>query len=202
MRTLPESIQDTQQLESLLSEQTAACAESLTSLSGDWLVLGAGGKMGPSLTRMLGRALQLVGTKQRVIAVSRFSTLGLAEALSDAGIETITGYLLEPDFVDRLPEVPNVVFMTGAKFGTSSDASRTWAMNTWLLSVICQRFRSSRIVAFSTGNVYPLVSVEGGGSVETDLPFPIGEYAMSALGRERTFECFSRRFDTPQQSFV
>ncbi|MEW4488836.1 NAD(P)-dependent oxidoreductase [Thalassoglobus sp. JC818] len=195
--SLPDEIADLEQLEVLLSRPTQGVINRWESTPGDVLVLGAGGKMGPSLTRMLRRATQDVGSPRRIIAVSRFSDQSLPEQLHSWGIETISGDLLDENFIAGLPETPNVIFMTGAKFGTSGDASRTWAMNVWLPSVVCQRFPNSRIGAFSTGNVYPLVPVNSGGSVETDDVNPVGEYGMSALGRERMFEYFSRRNQSP-----
>lgn len=195
---LPESIQDVSQLEELLSRPSPAALQAMDSLDGDILLLGAGGKMGPSLARMLKRASDECGKKCQVIAVSRFTTASTAENLNAVGVETIAGDLLDESFVRALPQCPNVVFMTGAKFGTSTGASLTWAMNTWLPSVVCQHFRRcDRMLAFSTGNVYPFVAVDSGGSDEEDELLPVGEYAMSALGRERIFEYFSQLFQTP-----
>lgn len=195
--TLPDSVHDLDHLEQLLAEPTDAAVAAMSQVHGDVLLLGAGGKMGPSLARMILHASQRANVDRRVIAVSRFSIEGLEQSLEAGGIETIRGNLLEEGFVEGLPDVPNVIFMTGAKFGTSTDASATWAMNVWLPSVICRRYRQSRILAFSTGNVYPFVPIESGGSVETDPLLPVGEYGMSALGRERMFEYFSRRDEIP-----
>lgn len=197
MAELPERIGGGEQLENLLSEPTEAVVQAMNRLEGDVLILGVGGKMGPSLARMVERALRIAGVQRRVIGVSRFSQAGLEKALQQDGIETIRGDLLDEGFVDSLPDAANVVFMTGQKFGTAADASATWAMNVYVPTLVCRRYATSRILAFSTGNVYPFVATNCGGSVETDSPQPVGEYGMSALGRERMFEFFSRRQQMP-----
>ena len=196
-KALPDQIQNESHLEDLLSEPTEKTIEAMSSIAGDIIFLGAGGKMGPSLVRMAKRASDAAGVDRKLIAVSRFSDESLVAKFHELGIETIAGNLLDESFIVDLPEVPNVVFMTGAKFGTSADASQTWAMNVWLPSMICRHYRNSRISAFSTGNVYPLVPVESGGSIETDPVDPIGEYAMTAVGRERMFQYFSQRDGIP-----
>jgi nucleoside-diphosphate-sugar epimerase len=159
-------------------------------------VLGVGGKMGPSLARMARRAFEKAGLANRVIAVSRFSNSALREQLHADGIETWECDLTLADDVQKLPDAPNVVFMAGMKFGSTARPAATWAANCLAPALVCERFRDSRIVAFSTGNVYGLTPVDGGGSKETDAPNPVGEYAMSALGRERIFEFFSDRHGT------
>jgi dTDP-4-dehydrorhamnose reductase len=192
---LPESIADVAALESLLSDPTDLVVDTLRDLDGDLLVLGVAGKMGPTLARMARRAFDAAGARRRrVIGVSRFSSPEHEAALQAVGVETIRGDLLDDAFLARLPDVTNVVFMAGRKFGSSGDESLTWAMNAYLPTLICRRFARSRIVAFSTGNVYGLTPAgrRGGGSVEQDAPHPVGEYAMSCLGRERLFEHFSR----------
>jgi nucleoside-diphosphate-sugar epimerase len=190
-------ISDIGQLEDLLSEPTPAALRGLAAAPGDILLLGVAGKLGPSLARMARRATDLRGETRRIIGVSRFSDTGLADRLAADGIETIRGDLLDHAFVDSLPQEPNVIFMTGMKFGCEENAPLTWAMNTYLPALICRRFASSRIVAFSTGNVYGYTAVDGPGSTETDSPQPLGEYAMSCLGRERVFEYFSRTLGVP-----
>jgi nucleoside-diphosphate-sugar epimerase len=185
------------QLEDLLSEPTAGVVETLAATDGDLIVLGVGGKMGPTLARMARRAFDAAGRKRRVIGVSRFSEPGLEERLRKAGIETIRCDLLDQRQLDDLPDAPLVVAMSGMKFGTAGQASLTWAMNVYLAGMICRRFRACRIVAFSSGNVYPFTDISGGGSAETDEPRPVGEYAMTALGRERIYEHFSRTQGTP-----
>jgi nucleoside-diphosphate-sugar epimerase len=185
------------ELEDRLSEPMPGAIEVLARLDGDLMVLGAGGKMGPSLARMARRAFDAAGVRRRVLAVSRFGD-GRAEAFLRAhGVEPIRCDLLDPDQLRRLPDVPNVVFMTGRKFGSTGQEALTWAMNAYLPGMVCRKFRQSRIVAFSTGNVYGLTPVALGGSVEDDVPRPAGEYAMSALGRERIFEYFSRQCGIP-----
>lgn len=185
------------ELEDALSRPTAGLLDSLRRIQGDTIVLGAGGKMGPSLARMLRRALDELGRSERVIAVSRFSS-GDAEAkLREAGVETERRDLTDPAAVAALPDAPHVIFMAGQKFGTASAPSATWALNTVTPGLVAQRYAASRIVAFSTGNVYPLSPVVQRGAVETDAVGPVGEYAMSCLGRERVFEYFSERHRTP-----
>jgi nucleoside-diphosphate-sugar epimerase len=132
-----------------------------------------------------------------VIAVSRFSEAGLKERLESWGVETFAGDLLDERFVASLPDVPLVVYLAGFKFGASSDPAQTWAMNCYAPSLVCRKFAGSRIVAFSTGNVYGMVPVRRGGSQESDPPRPVGEYAMATLGRERIFEYFSRQHNLP-----
>jgi nucleoside-diphosphate-sugar epimerase len=183
------------ELETLLSEPTPAVHDALACLPGDLVVLGAGGKMGPSLCHMARRALP---ASRRIIAVSRFTNTHAAARLADRGVEVIRGDLLDRQFVARLPRSPLVIFMTGQKFGSSSAPERTWAMNTLLPAIVCEHFHDSRIVAFSTGNVYPFVSVATSrGCTESDPPEPVGEYAMTCLGRERMFSYFSREAQIP-----
>jgi nucleoside-diphosphate-sugar epimerase len=183
-------------LETLLSEPTPEVIATLARLDGDIVVLGAAGKMGPSLARMAKRATDAAATRRRVIGVSRFSSGG-EDAFRNHGVETIRCDLLNEDEVARLPDAPNIVFMTGRKFGSTGDEATTWAMNSYLPGLVCRRYRQSRIVAFSTGNIYGLTPVASGGSREEDAPRPTGEYAMSCLGRERIFEYFSRSLGIP-----
>ena len=184
------------ELEDALSEPTPQVAETLSRHPGDIVFLGAAGKMGPTLARMAKRASDAAGVKRRVIAVSRFSGGGEA-AFTAHGIEAIRCDLLDEEQVKRLPDAPNVVYMPGRKFGSAGDAATTWAINCYLPAVVCRKYARSRIVAFSTGNVYPLARPETGGPTEADPPDPVGEYGMSALGRERVFEYFSRALGVP-----
>ncbi|HWE95137.1 MAG TPA: NAD-dependent epimerase/dehydratase family protein [Tepidisphaeraceae bacterium] len=193
----PQSIRDVEHLEDLLSVPTEGVVETVRRLEGDYIVLGVGGKMGPTLARMLRRAADLAGVKRRIIGVSRFSSPELPALLQQHRIEAISCDLLDQDALDRLPEVPNVMFMAGMKFGSTGQQARTWAMNTYLSGMVSRKFSQSRIVAFSTGNVYPMVPVHTGGCAETHEPKPEGEYAMSCLGRERIFEHFSRSLKIP-----
>jgi nucleoside-diphosphate-sugar epimerase len=184
------------ELDDRLSEPTPDVIATLGRLVGDLLVLGVAGKMGPTLTRMAKRASDAVGVRRRVIGVARFSAGGESE-LRAHGIDTIRCDLLDASAVARLPDVANVLFLAGRKFGSTGDEAATWATNAYLPGLVCERYRHSRVVALSTGNVYGLVPVAGGGSCEDDPPRPVGEYAMSCLGRERVFEHFSRRNGTP-----
>jgi nucleoside-diphosphate-sugar epimerase len=194
---LPERIEDEDELERLLSEPSDAAVEALRRVPGDVMLLGVGGKMGLSLAQMARRAADVAETDRRIVGVSRFSDPAVERALNECGVETIRGDLLDSEFVDALPDAPNVIHMTGMKFGTSGRPSATWATNVYMPTLVCRRFARSRIVAFSTGNVYPLVPIESGGSKETHPCAPVGEYAMTALGRERMFEHFSHTRGIP-----
>lgn len=185
------------ELEERLSRPREAVVSAMKAIDGDLLILGAGGKMGPSLVRLARRAADLAGSPRRIIAVSRFGNSDLSAELSALGIETMACDLLKQDSLSHLPEIPNVIFMAARKFGTSGDEHLTWAMNTYLPGLVAERFRHCRIVTFSTGNVYPLRSLAQGGAVETTPVAPIGEYAQSALGRERMFQYASARWGTP-----
>jgi len=197
LESLPDSIRDTVQLEELLSRPTPEVVQSMGRVEGDVIVLGVGGKIGPSLARMARRASDMAGAKRRIIGVARFSTPGLAEQLRADRIETISCDLLDRQSLASLPEVPNVLYLAAMKFGSTGQEAATWARNVYLPGMVCERYRASRIVAYSTGNVYPLTPPERGGSVETDAPGPIGDYAMSTLGRERIFTYFSQSLGIP-----
>jgi nucleoside-diphosphate-sugar epimerase len=197
---LPDRIESVEQLEEMLSDPSPAAIGAMGNMKGDLIVLGVAGKMGPTLARMAKRASDAAGAKRRIIGVSRFSNPDEEPALNAQGIETIKADLLDQAALDRLPDAPNVLYMAGMKFGATGKEALTWAMNTYLPGMVCNRYPTSRIVAFSTGNVYGLTSVAGGGSVESDPPNPVGEYAMSCLGRERMFEHFSRVNGTPVAS--
>lgn len=186
-----------EELEERLSRPTPAVVEMMRALPGDIILLGAAGKMGPSLARMAKRASDEAGTPRRVIAASRFREAGSLESFQQHGIETLAVDLLDANAVAHLPHAPNVVFMAGMKFGSTGQEPMTWAMNAWLPGLVCERYKRSRIAAFSTGNVYGLVPVEQGGSREEDAAHPAGEYAMSCLGRERIFQHFSQAHGTP-----
>jgi nucleoside-diphosphate-sugar epimerase len=180
-------------LDDLLSTPRAETTAALAACPGDIVVLGAGGKMGPTLARMAARAAP---DARRIIAVSRWSSSAAERALNDAGVETVRADLLDRDDVRSLPDAANVIFMAGQKFGTSGAPAMTWAMNTIVPANCAERYKSSRIVAFSTGNVYALSPVESGGSREDDALEPVGEYAASCVGRERVFELYAERFGT------
>lgn len=191
------NIETVEQLDDALSLPPDFLVESLSRLNGDILILGVAGKMGPTLARMAKRASEQADVDRRVIGVARFSNPAEQQKLDDWGIETIKADLLNEQVVAGLPDVPNVVFMAGMKFGSTGSEALTWAMNAVVPTIVANRYRDSRIAVFSTGNVYGLVSVSGGGSVEADSMNPTGEYAMSCLGRERVFEYFSRTHGTP-----
>lgn len=186
------NISSIEQLEDILSQPSAADCEALAGIR-DLLILGVGGKMGPSLARRARRA----NPNLRIMAVSRFSEPGLSSALQRDGIETIAADLMSPAGLARLPDAENVIFMAGRKFGSTGSEWLTWAMNVYLPGMVAERFRNSRIVAFSSGNVYPLMPVSQGGASETTPPSPVGEYAQSVLGRERMFQHFSALHQTP-----
>jgi nucleoside-diphosphate-sugar epimerase len=181
------------ELDDLLSTPRAETNAALARCPGDVVVLGAGGKMGPTLARMVRRAST---DGRRVIAVSRWSSRAAERALNDAGVETASCDLLDRAAVAALPDAPNVIFMAGQKFGTTGAPALTWGMNTLVPANCADRYRDSRIVAFSTGNVYPLTPIGLGGSRESDQPSPVGEYAASCLGRERVFELYADRYGT------
>jgi nucleoside-diphosphate-sugar epimerase len=184
-------------LEDNLSCPTPETVRDLSGLKGDLVLLGVGGKMGPTLARMARRALDQAGKKNAVIGVARFSNPKSRQSLEAAGIRTISCDLLNRDDVQNLPDAGAVIFMVGQKFGTTGAESSTWATNAYLPGLVAERYPGRPTVAFSTGNVYPLVSVAGGGATESTSPGPVGEYAQSALGRERMFEHFSRSLGTP-----
>ena len=189
--------QSVEELEELLSRPSEQLTETLSRLDGDILVLGVGGKMGPTLARLAKRASERGGVARRVIGVSRFSDESVRQRLEGWGVETIACDLLDEDQVQSLPAVPNVVFMAGMKFGSSGNPSLTWAMNCYVPALVCRKYRDSRIAVFSSGNVYPLVPADSQGSIETDQTGPIGEYAITVLGRERIFQHFSEALDFP-----
>lgn len=184
------------QLEDCLATPNQHDIALLQRLPGDILLLGAGGKMGPSLARRIKRAADTAGVPKRVLAVARFTDAAARTELERAGIQTIVCDLLQREGVDRLPDCENVLYLAGRKFGSTNRSDLTWASNTVAPAYVAQRYREARLVVFSTGNVYPFVSPLRGGAVETDAPAPIGEYAQSCLGRERVFEFFSREYGT------
>lgn len=195
------------ELEARLSEPSPAVAAALAACPGDVAVLGAGGKMGPTLARLVRRALDGEagpvpdGHARRVIAVSRWHDEGAARALREAGVETVRADLTSRADVERLPDAPNVIYMAGQKFGTAGDPSTTWAMNVVAPVRCAERYAGARTVAFSTGNVYPLGPVTRGGAREDDALAPLGEYAASCVGRERVFEHLAREHGTPLAVF-
>ncbi|WP_019540181.1 NAD-dependent epimerase/dehydratase family protein [Proteiniphilum acetatigenes] len=166
-------------------------------IDGDILILGAGGKMGPAMAKLAKEAINETNIQKQIIAVSRFSDPDVWNDLNKCGITTIKADLLNEDDLKKLPDTPNVIYLAGHKFGTTGNESYTWAMNTFLPGIIAQKFKQSNIVVFSSGNVYPLSPVTSGGMTEDMPASPIGEYAQSCLGRERIFQYFSKKYNTP-----
>ncbi len=184
-------------LEEELSKPTPGVLAALKAFDGDVMLLGAGGKMGPTLARMVRRGLDEIGkTSRRVIAVSRFSSADAARSLQGHGVETIACDLLDRAAVSALPAAPNVIFMAGHKFGTNDAPEITWVMNTLVPAIVAERFAKSRIVVFSTGCVYPLVPSDGPGAREDSPLTPPGEYTNSCVGRERVFGHFAKQHGT------
>jgi nucleoside-diphosphate-sugar epimerase len=180
-------------LEDELSRPSDADCAFMRDLEGDLLVLGASGKMGPSLAHRARRAADQNGTPRRIIAVSRFASGETRRQLTEWGVEPISCDLLDRDKIAHLPDCANVLFLAGRKFGSTENMPLTWATNTLMPAFVAERFRGSRIVALSSGNVYPLAV---SGATEETTPAPVGEYAQSVLGRERVFEYFSNRDGT------
>jgi hypothetical protein len=195
--TLPDTIADTAALDDLLCRPSRALIDDLGKVEGDIMILGVAGKMGPTLAGLAKAALP----DRRIIGVARFSDPSVKDWLQARGIETINCDLLDEVALRGLPKTPNIVFMAGRKFGAEGDLSLTWAMNAHVPALVAQAFSRSRIVAFSTGCVYPFVKVDGKGADESVAPNPPGEYAQSCVGRERMFEYFSRQYSTPGRLF-
>jgi Nucleoside-diphosphate-sugar epimerases len=196
MATQQSAPRDEASLEELLTHPKPALIAAMQNLDGDVLVLGAGGKMGPSLAVLARRAIEAAGKANRVIAVSRFSDPSAARSLRERGVEVISADLLDRQALDSLSGCPNVVFLAGMKFGSTGAPGRTWAMNVLLPALVADRFRDSRIVALSTGNVYPFVRSDLSGATEETSPEPVGEYAWSCLGRERMFQHAAEEWGT------
>lgn len=183
---------DERGLEEWLSEPLAATCTALRQVEGDIAVLGAGGKMGPTLATMLKRA----APERNIYAVSRFGDKQVRQRIEEKGVKIVEADLLDDSAYGGLPDVPNIFYLAGMKFGASGNQPLTWAMNVFMPALVAQRYKQARIVALSTGNVYPFTGLESGGARETDLPNPVGEYAQSCLGRERMFQHFSQKSGT------
>ena len=195
---LPARFENVEAVEDFMTAPSAELMADLAATPGDILVLGVGGKMGPTLARMAKRA----APTKRVMGVARFSEPGVREALEKAGVEALPADLLDRAALERLPRAANVVFMAGRKFGATGNVPLTWAMNVQVPAMVAEVFKASRIVAFSTGCVYPFVPVESGGATEDVAPVPpSGDYANSCVGRERMFEYFSSQHGTPCRLF-
>jgi len=198
MSKLPDRFDSIEALEDFMTTPSGALVTDLAKTPGDILVLGVGGKMGPTLACLAKRA----APGKKVIGVARFSEKGVREELARADVETIAADLLDRAALEKLPKVANVVFMAGRKFGAAGNVPLTWAMNVHVPAIVAEVFRTSRIVAFSTGCVYPFVPVDSGGATEDVPPIPPpGDYATSCVGRERMFEYFSARHGTPGRLF-
>lgn len=194
---VPDNFPSESALDDWLTRPCARLIEFIRTLSSPLVILGAGGKMGPTLAVLARRAAEAAQHPLEVIAASRFSDPRIRVWLEERGVRTCSVDLLEADGVRRLPDAQNVVYMVGLKFGTSQAPAMTWAVNTLVPERVAARYPQARIAAISTGNVYPLAEVRRGGSVETDSLHPLGEYANAAVARERLFEYFSRRQHTP-----
>jgi hypothetical protein len=194
---LPSRFDGPEDLDDFLTRPSRALAADLAALDGDIIVLGVGGKMGPTLARLARNA----APDKRVIGVARFSEAGLRDKLKACGVETIACDLLDGAALQQLPRLANVIFMAGRKFGAQDNAALTWAMNVHVPALVAEHFHASRIVAFSTGCIYPFVATDSGGAGEdTPLAGP-GDYAASCIGRERMFDYFSQKHGTPGRLF-
>lgn len=195
--SLPDLIRTEKELEQFLTMPGDALIDFIQTVPGPLLVLGAGGKMGPTLAVLARCAAEQAGHKLDVIAVSRFTDAQSREWLEARGVQTRSCDLLDARAVADLPDSPSILYLVGLKFGTAQNPGATWAMNTIVPARIAERYRNARIVALSTGNVYPLSEVSRGGSVESDPLTPLGEYGNAAIGRERIFEFYSRAQKIP-----
>ena len=185
------------ELEELLSAPSVEDIEFFRKLEGDLIIVGVGGKIGPTLAQRAGRAAQAAGAKIRIFGTDVHCEDLDADLMQAAGVEILCVNLLEPADFATLPDAPNVIFLAGRKFGSTGKESLTWAMNVYVPALIAERYRNSRIVAFSSGNIYPFLPVITGGATEETAPAPLGDYAQSVLGRERMFDYFSERYGTP-----
>ncbi len=192
----PDTISNETVLDEVLSQPSPQLVEQLGAGTGDLVVLGAGGKMGPTLVRMAHRAFEATGRNGAVIAASRFSDPAVRESLQAQGVRTCVGDLLDRNFLAGLPDASDVVFMAGRKFGSTGSEHLTWAMNAYLPGLVADRYRDARVVVFSTGAVYPFTTIQSGGADEATDPDPIGEYAQSCLARERVFEFAAESWGT------
>jgi len=194
VRFCPQSVEE---LDLLASEPDRGVVDTLGRTDGDLIVAGAGGKMGFHLALMLRRGLDVLGSAQRVVAVSRFGDASAREPFEAAGIATVAADLSDAGVYDSLPDAKSVFFLAGKKFGTSASPDDLRRFNEEMPALVAERYSGSTIVAMSTGCVYPFVAPESGGSTEEDEPSPVGDYALSCLGRERAFLSASERHGTP-----
>lgn len=185
------------QLDDALSTPSAADIEAMRVLQGDLILIGVAGKMGPSLALRARRASEAAGVKRRITGVSRFTDPHARQFFEHHGIETVAADIAEMGAARTLPDAENVIYLVGRKFGSTGSEEITWGLNVFAPGLVAERYRDSRIVAFSSGNVYPLMPLARGGATEQTPPAPVGEYGITALGRERIFHFFSRRYGTP-----
>lgn len=190
-------MRDLEQLYDALATPTPAVEQDLSELGGDLVIIGVAGKLGPEMAIMAARALRAVNSSSRVIGVARNASVDLVQRLSSEGVVMEEADLSHPDALRALPDAAAVVYLAGRKFGTTGDEPGTWLINTYLSGRVAERYAGAAIVAFSTGNVYPLLPVVSGGATESTIPAPVGEYAASALGRERVMAAICERSDTP-----
>lgn len=186
-----------EKLNQILTTPSSRLIEDMKHLDGDLVIIGAGGKMGPTLTLLAANALRLAGSVHHVTAVSRFTDPLVTALLKDNGISILSADLLSPGTAETLPDARYVIYMAGRKFGTAGQEPFTWAMNAILPESVAKRYHNSHIVVFSSGNIYPMVPISSGGATEETPPSPIGEYGMSCLARERIFEYASLTRGTP-----
>jgi nucleoside-diphosphate-sugar epimerase len=190
-------VRDEDELNEVLTRPSERLVQFIRSVQSPLLILGAGGKMGPSLAVLAKRAALQAGHPLEVIAASRFTDGSSRTWLEAQGVRTQPCDLLDRAALRNLPETANLIYLVGLKFGTSSNPAATWAMNTLVPANVSERFPGTRIVALSTGNVYPLTEISRGGAQEEDSLTPLGEYPNAAVARERIFEFFSRQQNTP-----
>ncbi len=194
-------LKTTSELTEFMTRPSARLVEDLKRLKGDIMILGAGGKVGPAMAVLAKRGVEAAGTGAKVYAASLFDRPDAPDTMRSAGVEVIEADLSDPKQLAALPEAENIIFMVGKKFGTEGNESLTWHINVILPYLAAERFPRSRIVAFSTGNVYGMAPVVSGGFCEDDVPHPIGEYAETCLGRERILEHCSVQNQTPMLIF-
>lgn len=187
---------DQKRLDEMLTTPSERLIEDVGRIEGDIMILGAGGKMGPSLCILAANAVRAAGVRKRVIAVSRFSSQEAVRDLEAAGVEIIRADLQNRAELEALPEIENVIYMAGRKFGTDGHEWETWGMNATLSAFVAEKFRRSRIVVFSSANIYSIAPVRNGGPSEEDPVVPVGEYPMSCLARERAFEYAANTYGT------
>lgn len=175
----------------LMTAPSERLISDIEKIDGDIMILGCGGKIGPSLAIMAQRAINKIGSDKKVIGASLFDYQDVPQVMRTAGVQVIETDLFDPEQLAALPDVKNIIYMVGRKFGTYNDPSQTWAINVLLPAKVCERFAKANIVAFSTGNVYSYADIGSGGCLEEDVPLPVGEYGLTSLGRERVFEYYA-----------